>query len=81
MRNLQDSIGSSGSNQVFILQSADLVQRQGICGNLVCEAGERPVTANGATTGNSPDNEYLPVTRYQLQVLLLGATCVPRAKP
>lgn len=61
-RNLQDSIGSSGSNQVFILQSADLVQRQGVCGNLVCEAGERPTTSNGATTGNSPlpgNTEYL----------------------
>ena len=51
-RNLQDSIGDSGSNQVFILQSADLVERQAVCGNLVCEAGERPSSIDGANGGN-----------------------------
>lgn len=50
-RNLQDAIGDSGSNQLFILQSADVVERQAICDNLVCEAGERPSTANGANGG------------------------------
>lgn len=50
-RNLQDSIGSAGSNQLFILRSADLVERRSICGNLVCEAGERPTTTNGANGG------------------------------
>ena len=50
-RNLQDSIGSSGTNQVFILQSADLVERQAVCGNLVCEAGERPSSVDGSNGG------------------------------
>lgn len=55
-RNLQDSIGSAGSNQVFMLQSADLVERRSICGNLVCEAGERPTTTNGANGGAPPQH-------------------------
>lgn len=50
-RNLQDAIGNSGSNQLFILQSADVVERQAVCDNQVCEAGERPSTANGANGG------------------------------
>ena len=50
-RNLQDAIGNSGSNQLFILQSADVVERQAVCGNLVCEAGERPSTNNSANGG------------------------------
>ncbi len=50
-RNLQDSIGDSGTNQVFILQSADLVERQAVCGNLVCEAGERPSSVDGSNGG------------------------------
>ncbi|DBA71983.1 TPA: hypothetical protein ACH3X2_010728 [Trebouxia sp. C0005] len=54
-RNLQDSVGSSGTNQVFILQSADLVERQAVCGNLVCEAGERPSSADGSNGGCAED--------------------------
>ena len=50
-RNLQDAIGNSGSNQLFILQSADVVERQAICDNQVCEAGERSSSANGANGG------------------------------
>ena len=53
-RNLQDSIGSSGANQLFTLESAELVERESICGNLVCEAGERPTTTNGANGGTTP---------------------------
>lgn len=53
-RNLQDSIGSSGADQLFTLESAELVERQSICGNLVCEAGERPTTTNGANGGTCP---------------------------
>ena len=52
-RNLTDSIGDSGANQLFILQSVETVERQAVCGNLVCEAGERPSTSNGANGGDS----------------------------
>ncbi|KAL3138790.1 hypothetical protein ABBQ32_005632 [Trebouxia sp. C0010 RCD-2024] len=57
-RNLQDSIGSSGADQLFTLESAELVERQSICGNLVCEAGERPTTTNGANGGCTQDCRF-----------------------
>ena len=64
-RNLQDAIGNSGSNQLFILQSADVVERQAICNNQVCEAGERPSSANGANggTAHSVNLSYAEKTR------------------
>ena len=39
--NLQKATGQSAANQLFVLQNATLVEREAICGNLVCEAGER----------------------------------------
>lgn len=56
-RNLQDAIGNSGSNQLFILLTADVVERQAICDNQVCEAGERPSSVNGANGGNANTRE------------------------
>ncbi len=41
--NLQKATGKSAANQLFVLQNATLVEREAICGNLVCEAGERSV--------------------------------------
>lgn len=48
--NLQKATGQSAANQLFVLQNATLVEREAICGNLVCEAGERSTgTGEGAT--------------------------------
>ena len=40
-RHLQDAIGQGSANQLFVLVSVSLVERSAICGNQVCEAGER----------------------------------------
>ena len=48
-RRLQDAVGQTASNQLFILQAPTTVARVSVCGNQVCEHGERPTngTANG----------------------------------
>lgn len=40
-RHLQDAIGQGSANQLFVLLGVSLVERSAICGNQVCEAGER----------------------------------------
>ncbi|KAK9815540.1 hypothetical protein WJX72_005402 [[Myrmecia] bisecta] len=43
---LQAAVGQASTNQLFILTALPLVERAAICGNQVCEAGERaPSTA------------------------------------
>ncbi|KAK9917449.1 hypothetical protein WJX75_004476 [Coccomyxa subellipsoidea] len=46
-RALQDAQGQASANQLFVLLGSPLVARAAICGNQVCEPGERaPVDAN-----------------------------------
>jgi len=42
-RALQDAAGQSASNQLFVLLGAPLVARAAVCGNQVCEPGERTI--------------------------------------
>ena len=42
-RALQDAAGQASGNQLLVLLDAPLVQRQAICGNQVCEPGERTI--------------------------------------
>ena len=43
---LQNAIGAASANQLFILLSVSLVDRVAVCGNLVCEPGERVPTGS-----------------------------------
>lgn len=43
-RKLQDAMGQTSGNQLLVLLDAPLVQRTAICGNQVCEPGERAIT-------------------------------------
>ena len=38
---LQDAVGEASDNRLFILSSIKGVRRSSLCGNQVCEAGER----------------------------------------
>ena len=51
-RRLQDAVGQTASNQLFILQAPTTVARVSVCGNQVCEHGERPT--NGTANGGEP---------------------------
>ena len=42
-RQLQDAIGRTPGNQLLVLQDVRQVQRTAICGNQVCEPGERTI--------------------------------------
>ncbi|CAL5224259.1 g6916 [Coccomyxa viridis] len=42
-RKLQDAAGQTSGNQLLVLLDAPLVQRTPICGNQVCEPGERTI--------------------------------------
>ena len=42
-RQLQDAIGQTSGNQLLVLQDVPRVQRTAICGNQVCEPGERTI--------------------------------------
>ena len=42
-RKLQDAAGQTSGNQLLVLLDAPLVQRASICGNQVCEPGERTI--------------------------------------
>ena len=42
-RKLQDASGQTSGNQLLVLLDAPLVQRTPICGNQVCEPGERTI--------------------------------------
>ena len=42
-RKLQDAAGQTSRNQLLVLLDAPLVQRMPICGNQVCEPGERTI--------------------------------------
>ena len=46
---LQNAVGTASTGQLFLLKSVLNLERSPICGNLVCETGERPV--NGNSTG------------------------------
>ena len=64
-RRLQDAVGQTASNQLFILQAPTTVARVSVCGNQVCEHGERPTngTANGgelAAGGSKRLREFPP---------------------
>lgn len=50
-RNLQNVVGEASSNQLFILTALPEVRREALCGNQVCESGERP--SSGGTSGMS----------------------------
>ena len=46
-RALQDAVGQGSASQLFVLVGTPLVARAAICGNQVCEPGERaPADAN-----------------------------------
>jgi hypothetical protein len=42
-RALQDAAGQTSGNQLLVLLDAPLVQREAMCGNQVCEPGERTI--------------------------------------
>ena len=42
-RQLQDAVGQTSGNQLLVLQDVPRVQRTAICGNQVCEPGERTI--------------------------------------
>ena len=44
---LQSAIGAASANELFILTSTSLVERTAVCGNQVCEPGERVPTGSG----------------------------------
>ncbi|KAK9854809.1 hypothetical protein WJX84_004417 [Apatococcus fuscideae] len=52
--NLQKATGKSAANQLFVLQNATMVERAAICGNLVCEAGERSTGTGEGCAGDCP---------------------------
>ena len=43
MRKLQDAAGQTSGNQLLVLLDVPLVQQAPICGNQVCEPGERTI--------------------------------------
>ena len=42
-RQLQNAIGQTSGNELLVLQDVPRVQRAAICGNQVCEPGERTI--------------------------------------
>ena len=44
---LQNAIGAASANDLFILTSVALVERTAVCGNQVCEPGERVPAGSG----------------------------------
>ncbi|KAK9836307.1 hypothetical protein WJX81_004003 [Elliptochloris bilobata] len=53
-RHLEDALGNAAGNQMFLLAGVRRVARTAVCGNQVCEAGERAPAAN-STLGPSAD--------------------------
>ena len=67
-RNLQDAIGTSPANALLILTAAPRVERQAVCGNEMCEAGERS-TGNGSALG-------IPLAFEQKCIYQVNGKCV-----
>ena len=58
-RQLQDSIGQTSGNQLLVLQDVPRVQRTAICGNQVCEPGERTIAGPNNLGEQSSDDASL----------------------
>ena len=57
-RRLQDAVGEASANTLFILAASPQIQRKALCGNQVCEAGER--YAPPGTTGKGASHSVPP---------------------
>lgn len=81
-RRLQDASGQASPNQLLVLLDTPLVERTAICGNQVCESGERaPATASGLgalpVLATSPDLAMIPCQTTCRPTFVAASTCQP----
>lgn len=81
-RLLEDALGAAAGNQLFLLAGVRRVARAAVCGNQVCEAGERAPAAN-STLGESHSRSLTLCLTTSVQCdphLLLRAHTAGRSK-